>query len=61
MKLYLKSLRKWIVCNGNVLDGHTFHGVFDSIEEAQAWGEKNFDVTGFFVVSLHPIKEIENA
>jgi hypothetical protein len=58
MKLYLKSLRKWIVCNGNVLDGHTFYGVFDSIEEAQAWGEKNFDMTGFFVVSLHPIKEM---
>ena len=57
MKLYLKSLRKWIVCNGNVLDGHTFHGVFDSIEEAQAWGTDNFDVTGLFVVSLHPIKE----
>jgi hypothetical protein len=57
MKLYLGGTHKWIVCNGNVLDGHTFHGVFDSIEEAQAWGTDNFDVTGFFVVSLHPVKE----
>jgi hypothetical protein len=58
MKLYLGGTHKWIVCNGNVIDGHTFHGVFDSIEEAQAWGTDNFDVTGFFVVSLHPIKEM---
>jgi len=51
-------MRKWLVCNGDLLRGHTFYGVFDTIEEAYQWGSANFDVSGFYVTELNPRKEI---
>jgi hypothetical protein len=44
---------KWIVCNGNLLEGHKFHGTFDTNEEACAWGEKNYNDSGFFTTEIN--------
>jgi hypothetical protein len=51
--------KKWIVCGGNLIDGHEFYGQFGSHEQAQEWGQKNFDVTGFHIAVMHPILNIE--
>lgn len=55
------TIGKWFVCNGDLLRGHTFYGVFDTIEDAFAWGTDNFEVSGFYVAELKPKEEIENA
>ena len=56
LKGYLKEedlKPKWIVCGGNLLEGHKFHGTFDTNEEACAWGADNFDVSGFFTTEIN--------
>ena len=50
---------KWIVCSGNLLEGHEFYGQFSSHEQAQEWGQKNFDVSGFHIAKMRPILNIE--
>lgn len=47
-----KDEPKYIVCSGNFETGHKFFGAFNSHEQAQAWGEKNFDDSGFEILLL---------
>ena len=50
-------MNKYVVINGNPVDGWTFHGSFDTYTEAYEWGMGNYDESGFTVATLHDIKE----
>ena len=45
-------MNKWIVINGNPLDGFTYHGPFSSAQEANEYGHDHFDESGFFITQL---------
>lgn len=38
---------KWIVINGNPVDGYSFYGTFDSESDADYWGSINFEESGY--------------
>ena len=43
---------KFIVYRGNLSDGFIFFGVFDTYDQAFAWGQKNFDQSHFHIGEL---------
>ena len=45
-------MKKFIVINGNVVEGFTFHGTFDTNEEACSWGEQNYGYSGFVTAEI---------
>jgi hypothetical protein len=53
-------MSKYIVCTGNVLDGHKFHGTFDNYDDAFHWSIQNFEVSGFYITELNAV-EIDDA
>ena len=58
----MSSTVQYLVCTGNVIVGNRFFGPFRTTEEATAWGEANFDNSGYIVaqvVSYAPAVEQE--
>lgn len=51
-------MNRYIVCTGNVLDGHKFHGTFNSHEDAFEWGMQNFEVSGFYITELNAVENV---
>ena len=43
---------KYIVYRGSLSDGFIFFGVFDTYDQAFAWGQKNFDQSHFHIGEL---------
>jgi len=44
---------QYIVCSGNVIVGNRFFGPFRTTEEATAWGDANFDNSGYIVAQVN--------
>ena len=42
-----------IIIEGNIFDGHTFHGPFEDHEDAIEWAERNLK-TDWLVATLRP-------
>jgi len=42
-----------IIIEGNIFDGHTFHGPFEDHEDAIEWAERNLK-SDWLVATLHP-------
>ena len=51
-------MKKWIVINGNPVDGFKFYGSFETSEQAQYWGIDNFDESGFCVALIQQAHEV---
>jgi hypothetical protein len=52
-------MSKYIVCTGNVLDGHKFHGTFDNYDDAFHWSIQNFEVSGFYITEINAVEQGE--
>jgi len=50
-------MKKYIVCNGNIAQGFRFYGVFDTSEEAHAYGHLAFSESGYTVSELNQAEE----
>lgn len=44
---------QYIVCTGNVIVGNRFFGPFLTTEEATAWGDENFEDSGYIVAQVN--------
>jgi hypothetical protein len=50
---------KWIVINGNPIDGYKYYGAFALCEQAHQWGNDYFDESGYYIAELIEPQEEE--
>ena len=50
-------MNQFLVINGNPVDGYTYHGTFNTNQQAYQWGIDNFDESGFHVVVIRQVNE----
>ena len=43
---------KWIVINGNPIDGYKYYGEFTLCKQAHQWGNDYFDESGYYIAEL---------
>ena len=51
-------MSKYVVIMGDLMQGYTFHGTFDSYDDAVKWGTDNHDWE-WYVADVKPVDDIE--
>jgi hypothetical protein len=52
-------MSKYVVIMGDLMQGYTFHGTFDSYDDAVKWGTDNHDWE-WYVADVKPVDEQED-